>query len=82
MPPADYSLMLAKHRYDNRKFPITVALGDHVVTDALVRVRGGVSRRFPKPSLKIDLPSGSRNDVPGCRWPRSTSSTSTATPTR
>ncbi len=69
MPPADYSLMLAKHRYDNRKFPITVALGDQVVTDALVRVRGGVSRRFPKPSLKIELPSGSLMSFPGVDAP-------------
>jgi hypothetical protein len=65
MLPADYSLMLAKHRYDDRKFPITVALGDQVVTDALVRVRGGVSRRFPKPSLKIELPNGSEMTFPG-----------------
>ena len=69
MPPADYSLMLAQHRYDNRKFPITVALGDQVVTDALVRVRGGVSRRFPKPSLKIELPSGSLMTFPGVDAP-------------
>ena len=70
MPPADYTLMLAEHRYDNRKFPITVALGDQVVTDALVR---GSRRRlttFPQAEPQDRAAERQRNGLPGCRCAR------------
>ncbi len=69
MDPVDYDDMLDNHRFDDVKFPLVVASGDDVIDNGLVRVRGGVTRSIPKPSLKMELPDGQLISFPGLDAP-------------
>jgi hypothetical protein len=54
----EYNYLLGRNRRNNVKSPIVVAYGDTVIDNALIRVRGNVTRRLAKPSMKIELPNG------------------------
>jgi chitodextrinase len=66
IPPADYSDMIANHRFDDTEVPGVLA-HDGVVYDGVTfRIRGGSrSRSQPKPNFKIEMPSGHDFVAPG-----------------
>jgi len=55
---ADYQSMIKDHLEDDRLFPMALVVGDEVITDARVRVRGSSSVFDPKVNFKFEMPKG------------------------
>lgn len=58
MDPADYDDMNDNHAIDKQQFPAVIAVGDQIIDNALVRIKGQSSVSFPKRKYKFDLPKG------------------------
>lgn len=62
---ATYDDLHTNHVGDNVYLDCVVVLGDEVYDSSLVRIKGEISRGFPKKSYKFKLPSGYKIDIPG-----------------
>jgi len=55
---SDYQSMITDHLEDDKLFPMALVVGDEVITDARVRVRGSSSVFDPKVNFKFEMPRG------------------------
>lgn len=62
---ADYADMHTNHVFDNVYLNCVVVLGNDVYDNSKVRIKGEISRLYPKKQYKFKLPAGYKIDVPG-----------------
>ena len=58
MDPVDFDDMTTNHLYDKQKFKAVIAVGDQVIDNVSIRVKGQSSVGYPKRKYKFELPKG------------------------